>query len=102
MSHTPGPWRVHTNEQDEWKTFIVAPADGTATICEVVREDDARIIARAPMLLMSLKRLVADINEEMWSVLKCWCYQLTTPERPCNICNLAAAKALIAEIEGAA
>lgn len=62
----------------------------------------AKLTARAARLLASLKALVADINEEMWSVSKCWCHQLTAPERPCNICNLAAAKALIAEIEGAA
>ena len=62
----------------------------------------AKLTDRAPLLLASLKALLADINEEMWSVLKCWCHQLTATERPCSICNLAAAKALIAEIEGAA
>lgn len=65
-------------------------------------EWNIRVGGYAPLLLMSLKALVADINEEMWSVLKCWCHQLTATERPCSICNLAAAKALIAEIEGAA
>lgn len=56
----------------------------------------------APRLLASLKALVADADEQMWAVSKCWCHQITASERPCDVCNLAAAKALIAEIEGGA
>lgn len=113
MSHTPGPWKndgVDMFDEVEGPVWVIEDEAGTNLIVAKIpgRGDDeeakgnATIIARAPQLLASLKALVADIQEEMWSVSKCWCHQITTSERPCDVCNLAAAKVIIAEIEGGA
>ena len=64
--HTPGPWRVEAGGVDKWKIFSGNEYIGVIASCFVpgVRFDaDARLVAIAPDLLKTCKRVVCFIRE---------------------------------------
>lgn len=68
--HTPGPWRAeYTNdtgpEDDCFQQWWDIVNDDGDTIAEVYREANARLIAAAPELLNSLRRVLRmlEIND---------------------------------------
>lgn len=86
--HTPGPWRVH-RESDKVGILTASNVEHLATTHGFRKEENARLMAAAPMLLAALKRLVtehADLGE----------IDLTDDERAAIDC----ARAAIAQAEG--
>jgi len=76
--HTPGPWKVDTQERSDGDAIAVFPSIGGVCICEVVArsgegrsnpiiqetaEANARLIAAAPELLEALKGCAAMLAE---------------------------------------
>ncbi len=76
MSHTPGPW-IHRTDGDEWTCDIVTQegvnTEGTPMFWNIASynkqrheaEDNAKLIAAAPDLLIALQGLVAYFN---WAI----------------------------------
>jgi hypothetical protein len=59
--HTPGPWVVRKRNPPSHGYlfgFHVGNSEQRTTICEVVHERDAKLIAAAPMMLAALRRIV--------------------------------------------
>lgn len=62
--HTPGPWTYAIDDEYDAEVFVDDNLPGRAVIAEVAtqpeREANARLIAKAPELLTSLKALVEE------------------------------------------
>ena len=61
MTHTPGPWSVHSNPTSNYGVEVVAPSAIKAkrVVCRVGgpdREANARVLAVAPKMLNALER----------------------------------------------
>jgi hypothetical protein len=59
--HTPGPWVVRKRNPPSHGYlfgFHVGNSEQRTTVCEVVNEHDAKLIAAAPMMLAALRRIV--------------------------------------------
>lgn len=87
--HTPGPWDWDGSVLDEDREIIGAGL----CVARVYEDADARLIAAAPKMLETLKRLVREFDEsDFWSTVGSdrWRHEA------------AQARATIAEAEGGA
>jgi hypothetical protein len=58
-SHTPGPWMIGTRKSGDIVIVCEKSGDGVAIMCSgAERDSDAKLIAAAPCLLLSLLELV--------------------------------------------
>jgi len=59
--HTPGPWVVRKRNPPSHGYlfgFHIGNSEQRTTVCEVVNEHDAKLIAAAPVMLAALRRIV--------------------------------------------
>ena len=64
-AHTPGPWRINrSGETEQYPALVVSDGKPTGYVCSIPpkhesAEANARLIAAAPKMLDTLKKLLA-------------------------------------------